>query len=359
MALTIKKLSPAKTIMTGGQSCYCEQHGIIQFNGTDMTGELPVQLSQIEAIELCPLLSYTETTTAVRRPTINATTAYSLVLPDVAGDVSAIRVTSSAGAAAHDTNYWTIGVINASNSNAVIADGTEAANSTKATGGRALVAGVALALALTETAADLAVDAEDTLTVTFTKAASAPALGVLTIEVDITDEDDAVTTTSYVVNDAISDTTAHTFVLPPVAGQVVEVILTSDTSVEASDTNYWTFTLAKGTTQILGTNTTKATGGAAIVAGTPLSLTLSSTAADLAVATGDTLVFTATKTLAAATLENVSLLIKVRADDQVTLAEPVSDGIVNVPRDTGTVTLNRYSANPAKNLLCSVVLKGV
>ena len=231
MALTVKKMSPAKTIVTGGQNGYREQHGIIQFTGTDLTGELPVQLRQIEAVSLESINAYTDSVLTVSA-SISATGTVNVTLPSCAGQVIGAKLKSTASVTTSDTNYWTFSIANTSNSS-------------------------------------VAVLATDNL------------------------------------------------------------------------------------------NTTKATGGAAIVANTDRALVLNATAANLAVKTGDVLAFTATKTASATTLTVVTLELLIRADDSVSLNEDVSDGVILVPGSTGTVTVNRYSTTPASGLLVSVVLKGI
>jgi hypothetical protein len=362
MALTVKKMSPAKSIMTGGQSGYREQHGIIQFTGTDLTGSLPVQLRQVEAWELHPVLPYTLSGQAISRPTIDATTVYSATLPAVAGDISAVRVKSSAGAAANNTNYWTAGVVNASNSNAVIVDSTDAANSTKSTGGAAWVAATNKTLTLTSTTSDLAVDASDVLTLTITKAASAPALGTLTVEVDVTDAEAVVTTTAYVLNIEVSATAAYSFTVPAdVAGVLTAAYLISGTTAAANDTNYWTFALARGSTAFLAAtdaNTTKATGGSAVTATVSRTLPLA-VDAPIYVKAGDTLTFTATKSASAPALRSLVLWYQVQAVDVVTMGHTPVEGIITVPAATGLLTLNRGSHAPSSNLQVAVTLKGI
>lgn len=94
------------------------------------------------------------------------------------------------------------------------------------------------------------------------------------------------------------------------AGRLLSVQLIAEDALATSDTNYLTFLLTNnaqngaGTTAMLDAtgdaNTTKATGGTAITAETGRSITVSATAANLRVASGDLLTFdgTATGTLA-------------------------------------------------------------
>lgn len=89
-----------------------------------------------------------------------------------------------------------------------------------------------------------------------------------------------------------------TFVVVPETGTLSSINLVSRSALSASDTNYITFTVTNlgtngaGSTVMLAAtdvNTTKATGGSAISAGAPRSLTLTSTTANLAVTKGQVL----------------------------------------------------------------------
>lgn len=95
------------------------------------------------------------------------------------------------------------------------------------------------------------------------------------------------------------------------AGKVTHISFGSLAALAASDTNYITWTITNlgqagaGTTEMLAAtdvNTTKATGGTALVASSHRALTLTATVASLAFSEGDTIRFraTATGTLAGA-----------------------------------------------------------
>ena len=86
------------------------------------------------------------------------------------------------------------------------------------------------------------------------------------------------------------------YVFAPKTGKVAGVVFSSLADLATDDTNYITFSITNlgqagsGSTAILAAaNTTMATGGSAIAANTKRTLTLSSTAADLAVTEGDRL----------------------------------------------------------------------
>jgi hypothetical protein len=107
----------------------------------------------------------------------------------------------------------------------------------------------------------------------------------------------------------------------PKSGKVLSIKFSSLAALATSDTNYITWTVVNlgqagaGSTALLSTadtNTTKATGGSAIVASSSRTLVLSGTAANLNVVEGDVIRIraTATGTLAGAvTVPSYSVLI--------------------------------------------------
>ena len=118
-------------------------------------------------------------------------------------------------------------------------------------------------------------------------------------------------TNAIQVTPATIATTGNTdgYVIVPETGTLSSIDFSGTTALAANDTNYITFTVTNlgqagaGTTVMLAAtaaNTTKATGGTAIAANTKRSLTLTGTAADLAVTAGDRLLIRseATGTLA-------------------------------------------------------------
>ena len=108
-------------------------------------------------------------------------------------------------------------------------------------------------------------------------------------------------------------TTGNTdeYLIAPKTGKVVSAVFSSLAALATSDTNYITFVITNlgqagaGSTAILAAtnpNTTKVTGGTALVANSKRTLTLHGTAANLLVTEGDRLLvqFAATGTLAGA-----------------------------------------------------------
>lgn len=105
--------------------------------------------------------------------------------------------------------------------------------------------------------------------------------------------------------------TSDEYIIAAKTGKLVAAVFTPLAALAANDTNYVTFSITNlgqagaGTAAMLAAtdaNTTKSTGGTALAASTKRTLTLTSTAADLAVVEGDCLRLraTATGTLAGA-----------------------------------------------------------
>ena len=90
------------------------------------------------------------------------------------GKVTAAKLNSLSGLAAHDTNYLTFAITNlgaAASGTAALLAATDA-NTTKATGGSLLTANVVRSLTLSSTAADLLVTEGDVLRLRATSAAT-------------------------------------------------------------------------------------------------------------------------------------------------------------------------------------------
>jgi len=109
-------------------------------------------------------------------------------------------------------------------------------------------------------------------------------------------------TTAGTTSIATTSTTDE-YIIVPKTGKVTAAKINSLSGLAAHDTNYLTFSItnlgadATGTAALLAAtdaNTTKATGGSAMTANTPRSLSLTSTAADLNVTEGDVLRLRAT-----------------------------------------------------------------
>lgn len=110
-----------------------------------------------------------------------------------------------------------------------------------------------------------------------------------------TANDEAVNTTTVTI---ATTSTTDAYIIAPFAGNLTRIDFSGIDALAANDTNYITFTVTDlglagaGTAVMLAAtdaNTTKATGGAAIVANGRRSLTLHGTAANLTVAAGDRL----------------------------------------------------------------------
>lgn len=125
--------------------------------------------------------------------------------------------------------------------------------------------------------------------------------------------------TAIVAASIATTSTSDTYTIVPETGTLDSVDFSSLASLAAHDSNYITWTITNlgqagaGSTAMLAAtdaNTTKATGGTALTANAKRSLTLTATAADLAVVAGDRLLIraTATGTLAGAVTVPVYLL---------------------------------------------------
>lgn len=101
--------------------------------------------------------------------------------------------------------------------------------------------------------------------------------------------------------------TTDAYFIAPKSGTIVAAMFSGIDALATSDTNYITFSITNlgqagaGSLAVLATspagiNTTKATGGTAIAANTKMALTLSGTAANLAVVEGDRIRVRATAT---------------------------------------------------------------
>jgi predicted RecA/RadA family phage recombinase len=112
----------------------------------------------------------------------------------------------------------------------------------------------------------------------------------------------------------VSVTTSQVAFVAPTAGSLNAAKIVTKDAVAANDTKYWTFTLTNKGAAGAGTDkivekTTKATGGSALAAYTPLSLgTLSATHKVLAA--GDVVLFTATKSADATALDEAALMLE-------------------------------------------------
>ena len=120
---------------------------------------------------------------------ISATTSFSIIVPAVAGVLARVSFVTATGVTTSDTDNWTFALVNKGASGSgttVMVDGTDAANSTKATGGTAMTANVKRSLTLSSTPANLVTASEDVLVLTFTKTGSATTMAQCTVRLDFT-----------------------------------------------------------------------------------------------------------------------------------------------------------------------------
>ncbi len=167
-------------------------NGYFQFSTTDLTGYLPIdnRCPRIAGgIKLFPQGPTTFGDSDVLQDgtgvTVSASAAFTMIAPR-AGVVASAGFVVDTTVSTDDTNYWSIGIINTSNSSAVVVDIAVATNTNKVTGGTAFTADTLRALTVTSTTADKTVSAGDILEWTFTKAASAANLVELTRQIVIT-----------------------------------------------------------------------------------------------------------------------------------------------------------------------------
>ncbi len=163
--------------------------GTGEFSGTDVTAKLDVSgVSRIQSISIRPIRASGSTQQAGMGD-VSATKTLAIKLPRVRGNVTSIKITASTGVATSDVNYWSFGVINKGTNGlgaAVVVDSTNAANTTKATGGSAVVAATPRALTITGVAPDKAVTEEQVLELTITRTGAATTLGTVTVEIIVT-----------------------------------------------------------------------------------------------------------------------------------------------------------------------------
>lgn len=168
------------------------QWGQFAFNGTDLTGSLPVSMRLVESLFIDPIRAAGEGITDQQVvPTISATTTV-LLRALRGGTVTGIDFTTPTTVAADAANIWTVGVINkgaAAAGTAVVVDAATAANSNNSTGGTAFTNFTPRLLTLSGVAADKVVVAGDVLAFTFTKASSAANIVLPTIRVTIGNDD--------------------------------------------------------------------------------------------------------------------------------------------------------------------------
>jgi hypothetical protein len=119
--------------------------------------------------------------------TISATGDFYVPLPNVAGTIVGARLVTATAVATDNTNYWQISAINLGTAGSGTTDvlDTSAANSTKTTGGSAMVAGARRTLTLHGTGANLITAATDILKLTFTKNGTATTMNGVAVIWDV------------------------------------------------------------------------------------------------------------------------------------------------------------------------------
>lgn len=334
-------------------------HGVAAFNALDTTLELSTsRLSVVRSALFTPLIADSTVTTHVEVDVAADRTA-TIALPKVRGVITSVTVKSSVDVDASDTNYWSIGLENASNNNAVIVNKATAANTSKASGGSAYVANTAKALTLTSTVADATVAEDAQLTLTIDATGNATKMPVFTVVITVTGQSAGVEVVDQITSATLNGTSTLMF-RAPVSGIVTSLNVAVQTSITADDTNYWTVTAVNkgangaGSAAILATsdaNTTKATGGAGLTAFLDRSFTLTSTVADKTVVAGQIIAITLTKTASAG-----DLVLPVISVGITPVAQGIADGediYVSEPYDsqgfidTGSsrqITVNRRKA---------------
>lgn len=166
--------------------------GFFQFSTTSASGNLPID-NDVPFLTAAPVIvqiqaqDFSAPSSAVQDAvgTVSASAAFLMRMP-IAGVISSASFTVDTTVAADAANIWNVGVINHSNTDAVVADIAAAANSNTTTTGSAFTADTARALTLTSTTADKTVAAGDVLEWTFTKNSSAANLVELNLRMAIT-----------------------------------------------------------------------------------------------------------------------------------------------------------------------------
>lgn len=184
MSAIIGDLQAGKLVM--GQNGRKLQWGKVLFAAAATTAALPLQMHQVECLFISPTAAPAAAVRSVQSQlgSVSATTSFLLVVP-ATGVISAAKLVEAAAVTADNTNYWSVGLVNKTQTLTAI-DSTTAANTTKATGGSSLVGYAPLSLTLSGTAANLAVTAGDVLEVTITKTASATTLTETLFYIEVT-----------------------------------------------------------------------------------------------------------------------------------------------------------------------------
>lgn len=159
-------------VQMGSNATRLAQWGQAAFAGAALTCFIPISMHTVERILFEPITQpglATRSMPPIMPGTVSASYAQNIIAP-AAGTISAVTLVETAVITANDTNYWSFGLLNKTQTLTPVAIAT-AANTTKATGGMSLAAYTAFNLTL-GVAAQLAVAAADVLELSITKTSS-------------------------------------------------------------------------------------------------------------------------------------------------------------------------------------------
>lgn len=181
MAGSITRVSPKQKIV-GGDG-HEEIRGIAAFSTTDTSMKIDCPFRFVETIQLQIIGGTNSSETFAQQialGALSATAAFNLFAPRT-GNITGVIFASATTVAANDTNYWTFGLVNKTQTLTPV-DNTNNANSTKATGGSGVTAYTGRALTVAA-AGQLGVNANDILELTITKVSAATTMneGVLQV----------------------------------------------------------------------------------------------------------------------------------------------------------------------------------
>lgn len=150
----------------------------------------------------------------------------------------------------------------------------------------------------------------------------------------------------------------------PVAGTISAAALVVDTTVATDAANIWTIGIINTTATLtpvdiaVAANSNNSTGGSAFTADTVRSLTLNTSAAQLAVAAGDVLELTLTKASSAANLVEPIVYVQLSsgAGDEQLYCTRGSDGLIAVT--SGKITIGRVATSPTSALKFGYKVRG-
>jgi hypothetical protein len=169
---------------------------------------------------------------------------------------------------------------------------------------------------------------------------------------------------------AVTATTSFPIILPPYAGILVSAKITVTTTHAVHEDDHWSFTLVNkgaagaGTTDMIlatAANSTDTTGGAAITAFVPRTLTRHGTLANYTFAAGDVAALVCTKAASAVSLAGLQLQLNLNVGDlgeYVYVDETVSGGVITRP-STGKLTVTRGGPTVTSALKVGYRMRGI